>query len=75
MTDGLSGIIAQLETQKAAIDKALAALREIGEVPAAEVSPAPATRKGAMTPEGKKRLIRALKMLLIRDQGDASLFC
>ena len=65
MAEGLNGIITQLERQKLAIDKALAALREIGgvdelatEVPTPD---APATRKRGMSPEGKKRLIAALK--------------
>jgi hypothetical protein len=65
----LDGIVAQLEQQRSAIDKALAALREIGgsETPAIEAAAAepatstPATRKGAMSPEGKKRLSKALK--------------
>jgi hypothetical protein len=64
MTTGLTSIITQLETQRTAIDKALAALREVdgSEALAAEATTeAPAIRKGGMTPEGKKRLIKALK--------------
>ena len=95
--DGLTSIIAQLEKQKAAIERALAALREVEgiepvapapassaparrkvsnkrslaqkarwaakkaaeAVPAAV--PAKATRKGGMTPEGRKRLAEAMK--------------
>src|SRR6266853_1480374 len=62
---GLNGIISDLERQKRAIDKALAALGGIGGTAssAAELSsaPEPAKRRGGMTPAGKKRLIAALK--------------
>jgi hypothetical protein len=62
--DGLASIIAQLERQRTGIDQALAALREVeGIAPEAggiDSVGAPA-RKGGMTPEGKKRLIKALK--------------
>ncbi len=62
MTDGFASIIAQLERQKTAIDRALAALREVNGTPADEPNlNTPATRKGGMTPEGRKRLIKALK--------------
>jgi hypothetical protein len=64
MVEGLSSIITQLERQKTAIDRALAVLREIDGTEAtraAEDNSAPATRKGGMTPEGKKRLVKALK--------------
>lgn len=62
MTDGLASIIAQLERQKTAIERALAALRDVDGRPADEPNVnTPATRKGGMTPEGKKRLIKALR--------------
>jgi hypothetical protein len=62
VTDGLASIIAQLERQKAAIERALAALEDVDGPPAEEPKVnTPATRKGGMTPEGKKRLIKALK--------------
>jgi hypothetical protein len=65
MTDGLDGIIAQLEHQRAAIERALAALREAEgiEAPASSASPSsgPATCNGGMTPAGRKRLSAALK--------------
>jgi hypothetical protein len=64
MADGLNGIIAQLERQKAAIDRALAALRNLEgtETPAAAPpSSGPAKRKGGMTPAGRKRLSAALR--------------
>lgn len=64
MADGLNGIIAQLEQQKTAIERALAALRNIEgtEAPAsAPSSTGPAKRKGGMTPEGRKRLSAALR--------------
>jgi len=61
-----------LEQQKAAIERALSALREVDGVggvvtvaavpaPAASGSAAKATRKGGMTPEGRKRLSEALR--------------
>lgn len=62
VTDGLTSIIAQLERQRTAIDRALVALREVDGRPADEPTVStPATPKGGMTPEGKKRLIKALK--------------
>jgi hypothetical protein len=62
MTDGITRAITQLEAQKAAIETALGALRGLeGETAVREERSAPATRKGGMTPEGKKRLIKALK--------------
>lgn len=58
MADGLSDVIWQLEQRKAAIERALEALRSLeGGAPAQESSP----RKGRMSPEGKQRLIAALK--------------
>jgi hypothetical protein len=64
MANGFDSIIAQLEQQKAAIDKALTALRVVdGTGAPAEEKPAeaPVTRKGGMTAEGKFRLVAALK--------------
>lgn len=62
MANGFSSIITQLERQKAAIEKALAALHSLdGSLPEQAAAPAPAKRKGGMTPEGKQRLIAALK--------------
>lgn len=50
------------EPQKAGIERALAALREVdGGANSDEGSGAPATRKGGISPEGKRRLIAALK--------------
>lgn len=70
MTNGLKEVIKGLEKQKTAIERALAALREVDgtapeSVPSA-VAAAPARRgrpkhKGGMTPEGRKRLSEALK--------------
>lgn len=91
----IGDVVKQLEAQKAAIDKALAALREVdgngepsssesvGSEPApvaanasdrrsagqkarwvakrAAEAAAPATRKGGMTPDGRKRLAEAMK--------------
>jgi hypothetical protein len=62
MADGLKDIIAQLERQKRAIHQALSALRDVdGTEAPTQASSAPATRKGGMTPAGRKRLSAALK--------------
>ena len=66
MTDALNGIINQLERQKTAIERALKALNGIEGIEAPAPSPAPpasapATRKGGMTPAGRRRLSAALK--------------
>lgn len=65
MTNGLNEVIEQLEQQKTAIDRALAALREVGggtSTAAPSVGrPGKAARKGGMTPEGRRRLSEALK--------------
>ena len=69
MADGMKDIIKRLEQQRAAIERALSALREAeGTANAAaesSSSAAPAKRrgrrKGGMTPEGRKRLSEALK--------------
>ncbi len=62
MTDVLHGIIEQLEQQKAAIERALAALLGFAGLPATAIpAGAPAARKGGITPAGRKRLSAALK--------------
>jgi len=72
MANSLNEVIRKLEQQRAGIERALAALREIegtgGETAAATsaAAPAEATRKrgrpkGGMTPEGRRRLSEALK--------------
>jgi hypothetical protein len=63
MADQRTGIIDQLERQKTAIERALAALRNIEGTPetASPTSTGPAKRKGAMTPAGRRRLSEALK--------------
>jgi len=62
MVDGLNGIIAQLARQKTAIERALSALRDVdGTEAPTQASSAPATRKGGMTPAGRRRLSLALK--------------
>jgi len=68
---GFGEVVQMLEQQKIAIESALAALRGIGAVAAPSAPSAPAAaepvkrgrkkRKGGMTPEGKARLIAALK--------------
>jgi type II secretory pathway component PulM len=67
--DGLQNIIRRLEAQKAAIDRALTALREVSGIggepataPAAATKALPKTkRKRGMTPEGRKRLAESMK--------------
>ena len=61
----IAGIINRLETQKAAIERALEALRDFDETGSitpgkSAAQPAPA-RKGGMTPEGRRRLALAMK--------------
>jgi hypothetical protein len=69
MENGIKDVVARLEKQKTAIDRALEALRGIeygdGNQPGVEATEVGLSsgpeRKGRMTPEGKKRLIAALK--------------
>jgi len=74
MADQLNDIITQLERQRAAIDRALAALRDIdgaGATPSAPKSAAeapadtsprkPARRKVRFTPDGRRRLAEAMR--------------
>ena len=68
MARGLNDIIARLEVQKSAIERALSALREIegsGVQSREEKPPAPrkvrTKRKRRITPEGRKRLAEAMK--------------
>lgn len=65
MTNGLSEVIEKLEQQRAAIERALLALREVGGTGTGSAAPAARAgatkRKGGMTPEGRRRLSEALK--------------
>lgn len=66
MAGTLNDVIKQLEQQRAAIERALSALREIEAPGAVSTSPsAPrgprGKRRGGMTPEGRRRLSEALK--------------
>ena len=68
MTNGLKEVIKELEHQQKAIERALAALREVDgtAVEGAPLAAVPArrgrpVRKGGMTPEGRRRLSEALK--------------
>jgi hypothetical protein len=67
MAGGLNDIIARLEEQKSAIERALSALRQIegsGVQSGEEKPPArrkvPTKRKRRITPEGRKRLAEAM---------------
>ena len=61
----IANIIAQLEAQKAAIERALETLNDFsgtGSItPARSTSKAAPARKGGMTPEGRRRLALAMK--------------
>ena len=65
MAGSLNEVVKKLEEQRAAIEKALAALRELespGVAPAdAPRRGRPPKRKGGMTPAGRKRLSEALR--------------
>ncbi len=70
MTNGLTDVIRGLEKQKTAIERALAALRDVDgttvessplAVAAVPARRGRAKRKGGMTPEGRRRLSEALK--------------
>ena len=68
MAGGLNHIIARLEEQRSAIERALSALRQIegsGVQNKVEQSPAPRKvrmkRKRRITPEGRERLAEAMK--------------
>jgi hypothetical protein len=68
LSEEFKNIIAQLEKQKAAIERALAALRAaegpaepVSTQAAAKPASAPAKRKGRLTPEGRRRLAEAMK--------------
>jgi hypothetical protein len=66
MTNGIKDVIKKLEQQGKAIERALAALREVEGAETSEATavavgrPRKARRKGGMTPEGRKRLSEAL---------------
>src|SRR5690348_11935342 len=61
----IANIISRLETQKAAVDQALEALRDFAETgsitPGKSTSNSAPARKGGMTPEGRRRLALAMK--------------
>jgi hypothetical protein len=83
MTNSLNEVIKNLERQRAAIERALQALREVeGQNPEASPAEAPAPpastsprnteRKSGMTPEGRKRLSEALKARWAAKKTDSS---
>jgi hypothetical protein len=61
----IANIISQLEAQKAAIEQALEALRDFGRTgsitPGKSTGKSAPARKGGMTPEGRRRLVLAMK--------------
>jgi hypothetical protein len=62
--NGIDNIIAQLEQQKAAVERALETLRDFdqtGSVTPAKSTSKAAAWKGGMTPEGRRRLALAMK--------------
>jgi hypothetical protein len=79
MANSLTEVIRKLEQQRAGIDRALAALREIegtaGETTASEPTAAVGRRgrpKGGMTPEGRRRLSEALRARWAAKRAGAS---
>jgi hypothetical protein len=79
LTNGIEGVIAQLERQKTAIQQALMALREVGEVAAtAQVTPTPTAmlevpgRKGKKrTPAQRRRMAEAQRKRYAELRGDS----
>jgi hypothetical protein len=65
MNDGFSEVIALLERKKAAIDRALAALRDVDDVetllPAIRKRGRPVKPKGGLTEEGRRKLSETMK--------------
>jgi hypothetical protein len=77
LTHAIKGIIVQLAQQRAAIDRALVALREIEGIEAPSprrnlqattekvksivVAKKPAAKKGTLTPEGRRKLSEAMR--------------
>jgi hypothetical protein len=73
MAEGISQIVASLEKQKQSIEKALAALRELDGTPAgmprrgrprgsgAAAPAAKQSRRGRISPEGRRRLAEAMR--------------
>jgi hypothetical protein len=62
--NGIDNIIAQLEEQKAAVERALEALRDFdqtGSITPAKSTSKAAAHKGGMSPEGRRRLALAMK--------------
>ena len=63
--NAIDNIITQLETQKAAIERALETLQDFAETggitPAQSASKRGPARKGSMSPEGRRRLALAMK--------------
>jgi hypothetical protein len=86
MANSLTEVIRKLEQQKASIERALTALREIeGTTGEAASTPAPATAtatakgtakrgrpRGGMTPEGRRRLSEALKARWAARRGETT---
>jgi hypothetical protein len=83
MANSLNEVIKKLEQQRIGIERALAALRDIEgpgletgtSAPAAASAPRgrrKATRKGGMTPEGRRRLSEALKARWAAKKADSA---
>ena len=79
MTDGLAGIITLLEQRKTAIDRALMALREVGDttapgltVPASIVKPEASARKGKKRSAAvRKRMKEAQRLRWAKIRGES----
>jgi hypothetical protein len=72
MTDSLTGIIDQLEQRKAAIERALSALREVDSGKAAQVKPsvAPETGTGKRSAAVRRRMALAQKARWAKMKGE-----
>ena len=74
MAEGLNGIITQLERQKTAIERALAALRHVGATVAPPLSPAeaPARKHKKFSAASRRRMALAQKARWAKIKGEAA---
>ena len=60
--NNVENVISQLEEQRSAIDRAIAALREVNASPSSGTQAHPSkTKKRRLSPEGRRRIIEATK--------------
>jgi hypothetical protein len=70
MTAGLSGIIQHLERQKTAIERALAALRQIGEIAAPATADAPTRKRRKFSAASRRKMALAQKARWAKIKGE-----